>query len=164
MVEEKLEELGAALLLQGGVDCADGGMRVLVIPTADAPFTRRQPGRGRPGLLDTASHLLKTRLKGERALYVVSDGEAAQLARSTDLMDLTGRLARAMSAVSEFEGPLAYVKLWGGDSQALHAVEKPLYTNEFEARDLGVYRLGSELEEALGEGAVGVALVATGKK
>ena len=46
-----------------------------------------------------------------------------------------------------------------GDRASLRALQKPLDTNEFEATSLGTLRATPPVEEVLGTGAVGVALV-----
>lgn len=131
-------------------------VRLLVIPTASAPFGRRR--RRRASLIERATSSLRARFSGERGLYLVSGGEVTQLARSGDLTDLTGRLAHAMSSVASCEGPLVYSCVETGDARALRALEKPLDTNEFEARSLGTLRVTPPVEELIGTGAVGVAL------
>lgn len=142
------------------VDAAEqlaGSVRLLVIPTASARFARRRSRKPRAGLLGRATSSLRVRLSGERGLYLISRGEITQLARSADLPDLTGRLAHAMSAVSASEGPLVYATLETGDARALRALEKPLDTNEFEARALGTVGACPQVEKIVGSGAVGVA-------
>ena len=134
-----------------------GSVRLLVIPTTSARFARRRSRKPRTGLLGRATSSLRIRISGERGLYLVSRGEITQLARSSDLPDLTGRLAHAMSAVSASEGPLVYATLETGDARALRALEKPLDTNEFEARPLGTVSASAQVEKIIGSGAVGVA-------
>ena len=134
-----------------------GSVRLLVIPTASARFARRRSRKPRAGLLGRATSSLRIRLSGERGLYLISRGEITQLARSAELPDLTGRLAHAMSAVSASEGPLVYATLETGDARALRALEKPLDTNEFEARALGAVSACPQVEKIIGSGAVGVA-------
>ena len=134
-----------------------GSVRLLVIPTAAARFARRRSRKPRSGLLGRATSSLRIRISGERGLYLVSRGEVTQLARSSELTDLTGRLAHAMSAVSSSEGPLVYATLETGDPRALRMLEKPLDTNEFESRSLGVLRACPQVEKVVGSGAVGVA-------
>ena len=134
-------------------------VRLLVIPSASSRFGRRRGSRGRIGLIGRATSSLRVRISGERGLLLVSDGEVTQLARSGDLADLTGRLAHAMSSVSACEGPLVYACVETGSRRALRALQKPLDTNEFEATHLGTLRVTPPVEEVIGSGAVGVALV-----
>ena len=134
-----------------------GSVRLLVIPTPAARFARRRSRKPRAGLLGRATSSLRIRISGERGLYLVSHGEITQLARSSELPDLTGRLAHAMSAVSASEGELVYAALETGDARALRVLEKPLDTNEFEARRLGTVRACPQVEKIIGSGAVGVA-------
>ena len=133
------------------------GIRLLVIPSASARMARRPRRRSRFGLIGRAGASLRMRLSGERGLYLLSRGELTQLARSSDLSDLTGRLAHAMSAVSAQEGALVYASVEVGDGRALRVLEKPLDTNEFEARRLGSVRATADVEKVVGSGAVGVA-------
>ena len=97
------------------------------------------------------------RISGERGLYLLSRGEITQLARATELIDLTSRLAHAMSAVAASEGPLVYALVETGDARTLRAAEKPLDTNEFESRCLGTVRATPVVETLIGTGAVAVA-------
>lgn len=136
-------------------------VRLLVIPAATSRFGRRRAHRGRIGLIGRATSSLRVRISGERSLLLVSGGEVTQLARSADLADLTGRLAHAMSSVSACEGPLVYACVETGSRRALRALQKPLDTNEFEATNLGTLRATPPVEEVIGAGAVGVALVAS---
>ena len=134
-----------------------GSVRLLVIPTVAARFARRRSRKPRAGLLGRATSSLRIRISGERGLYLVSRGEVTQLARSSELSDLTGRLAHAMSAVAASEGELVYATIETGDARALRALEKPLDTNEFEARRLGSVSASSQVEKVVGQGAVAVA-------
>lgn len=132
-------------------------VRLLVIPDPSAHFSRRRIQRHRRGLLNRATSSLRVRISGERGLYLVTRGEITQLARATDLSELTGRLAHAMSAVAATEGELVYASVETGDQRALRVMEKPLDTNEFEARHLGTLRSTPAVEAIIGSGAVGVA-------
>lgn len=134
-----------------------GQVRLLVVPTAKAHFARRRTHRERQGILGRATASLRMRVSGERGLFLLSRGEVTQLARATDLVELTSRLAHAMSAVSAGEGPVTYALVETGDPRALRAVEKPLDTNEFESRRLGTVRATPAVEEVVGAGAVAVA-------
>lgn len=131
-------------------------VRLLVVPTTSARFGRRR-GRFRLGALARATSSLRVRISGERGLYLLSRGEITQLARATELIDLTSRLAHAMSAVAASEGPLVYALVETGDARTLRAAEKPLDTNEFESRCLGTVRATPAVETLIGTGAVAVA-------
>ena len=137
-------------------------VRLLVVPTTSARFARRRSRKPRAGLLGRATSSLRIRISGERGLYLVSRGEITQLARSSELADLTGRLAHAMSAVSASEGPLVYSTVETGDARALRALLKPLDTNEFEARHLGTVSASPQVEKIVGSGAVAVAFAPAG--
>lgn len=135
-----------------------GHVRLLAVPAAGAPIVRRRARRAHAGLLSRATASLRVRISGERGLYLVTRGEVTQLARSTDLIELTSRLAHAMSAVAAGEGALKYALVETGDARALRAMEKPLDTNEFEAHCLGTVRAGASVGRAIGVGSVAVAL------
>lgn len=155
----RYRHFGAAA--EGSVDAARelaSQVRLLVVPTAQARFGRRRTHRPHLGALGRATASLRVRISGERGLYLVSRGEVTQLARSTDLIELTSRLAHAMSAVSANVGPLVYALVETGDARALRAVEKPLDTNEFESRCLGTVRATPDVESVIGSGAVAVAI------
>lgn len=132
-------------------------VRLLVVPTTSARFGKRRSSHSRLGALARRAASLRVRISGERGLYLLSRGEITQLARDTDLVGLTSRLAHAMSAVSAGEGPIVYALTETGDSRALRATEKPLNTNEFESRCLGTVRATPAVEALLGSGAVAVA-------
>ena len=134
-------------------------VRLLVIPARSPRFPTRAAHRGGRALIRRATSSLRVRISGERSLYLLAGGELTQLARSVDLADLTGRLAHAMSAVASGEGALVYACLETGDRQAYRALTKPLDTNEFDFRCLGTLRMTPGVEQVVGPGAVGVALV-----
>ncbi len=134
------------------------GVRLLVITAEGARPVRRRNVRRRGSLLRRAD-AMRMRLVGERTLYSLHDGNLAQADRSMSLSDLTGRIAHAMSAMAQEEGPLCYAEVGAPASHALARLEKPLDTNEFEARRLWVSACGDATAAALGEGVVGVAVV-----
>ena len=140
-----------------GVRSLAGQVRLLAVPSAKARFDRRRHRPARAGALGRATTSLRVRITGERGLYLVSRGEITQLARATDLIELTSRLAHAMSAVSAGEGEVVYALVSTGDARALRAAEKPLDTNEFDSRCLGTVRATPGVESVLGAGAVAVA-------
>lgn len=132
-------------------------VRLLVVPTASARLGKRRSQRSKLAVLARATASLRVRISGERGLYLLSRGEITQLARATELIELTSRLAHAMSAVSAGEGPVVYALTETGDARALRAAEKPLNTNEFESRCLGTVRASAYVESLIGSGAVAVA-------
>lgn len=134
------------------------GVRLMFIPASSSRLVRRRARTRHSGLVSRAS-LLRVRLVGERGLFLVSRGEITQTVRSTDLADLCGRVAHAMSAAAHAEGPLDYVELYGRDRKLLRPLEKPLDTNEFEARCMGVTRISPSNIGFVGMPAVGVAFV-----
>ena len=140
-----------------GVRSLASQVRLLAVPSAKARFDRRRHRPARTGALGRATTSLRVRITGERGLYLVSRGEITQLARATDLIELTSRLAHAMSAVSAGEGEVVYALVSTGDARALRAAEKPLDTNEFDSCCLGTVRATPGVESVLGAGAVAVA-------
>lgn len=162
MVVERLSAaFGAGMAFEEAVSFARvlaAAARLLVIPTSSAGFSRRRTRPSRAGLLGRATGALRIRLSSERGLYLLSRGEVTQLARSTSLADLTGRLVHSMSKIAANDGTLVYALVETGDSRALRAVEKPLDTNEFESRSLGTVHASAATLSAVGEGAVAVAV------
>ena len=133
------------------------GVRLLFVPTSSARPVRRVR-RGRTSILGQADNL-RIRLAGERGLFSLAHGSLSEVVRSSDLGDLTGRIAHAMSAMSRDEGPLCYVEVGTGVNRALAQLEKPLDTNEFESRRLGVMRANPCVAAYAGVGAIGIAIV-----
>ncbi len=133
------------------------GVRLLFVPTSSARPVRRVR-RGRTSILGQADNL-RIRLAGERGLFSLAHGSLSEVVRSSDLGDLTGRIAHAMSAMSRDEGPLCYVEVGTGVNRALAQLEKPLDTNEFESRRLGVTRANPCVAAYAGVGAIGIAIV-----
>lgn len=131
-------------------------VRLLVIPSSPSWLARHRERRRPAGRLHRATSSLRVRLSGERSLFLVSQGDVTQLARDTELVELTSRLAHAMSSVASGVGELVYAKLEAGDARALRALEKPLDTNEFDSRCLGTVRIAPASERSLGAGTVGV--------
>lgn len=134
------------------------GVRLMFIPASSSRLVRRRARSRHSGLVSRAS-MLRVRLVGERGLFLVTRGEVTQTVRSTDMADLCGRIAHAMSAVARDEGPLDYVELYARDRKQLRPLEKPLDTNEFEAERMGVTRVSPGIVGFVGAPAVGVAFV-----
>jgi len=142
------------------VDVARGlahGVRLLFVPTPAARPVRRIR-RGRVSILGHANNL-RIRLAGERGLFTLAHGALSEVVRSSDVIDLTGRIAHAMSAMSRDEGPLCYVEVDTGAGRAIAQLEKNLDTNEFESRRLCVRRANPCVAVYAGVGAVGIAIV-----
>jgi len=142
------------------VDVARGlahGVRLLFVPTPAARPVRRVR-RGHVSILGHANNL-RIRLAGERGLFTLAHGALSEVVRSSDVIDLTGRIAHAMSAMSRDEGPLCYVEVDTGAGRAISQLEKHLDTNEFESRCLCVRRANPCVAVYAGVGAVGIAVV-----
>lgn len=142
------------------VDVARGlahGVRLLFVPTPAARPVRRVR-RGRVSILGHADNL-RIRLAGERGLFTLAHGALSEVVRSSDITDLTGRIAHALSAMSRDEGPLCYVEVDTGSGRAISQLEKHLDTNEFESRRLYVRRANPSVAAYAGVGAVGIAVI-----
>ena len=133
-------------------------VRTLFIPEASSGFMRDAIPRKRSRLMARAT-TLRLRLAGERTLFLLSHGEWTALARSTDMGDLCGRSAHAMSSVASSEGDLVYAVLGAAGSKGLRALEKPLDTNEFCSLRLGRGNASLAILATLGTDAVGVSFV-----
>ena len=123
----------------------------LFVPSS---FLSVSNGRAHPvrGIL---SHMLGTR----PLLICGPDGRLTEHARSSDLSDLTGRIARIMSRFSAEHGALAYVEVSAGVQRRLTMLEKPLRTNEFSSRKVGVASACPSVVAHSGVGTIGIAYV-----
>lgn len=133
-------------------------VRLLIIPSNSSWLSRHRGNGGARGLRRLTSSL-RVRLSGERGLLLVSHGSVTHLARDTEVVELTSRLAHALSAVYAAYGPLVYVKLEAEDPRGMRSLEKSLDTNEFESRCLGKARVSPATERMLGEAMLGVVVV-----
>ena len=131
-------------------------VRILFIPEASSVFMRGNLRSRKNGIMAKASSL-RLRVIGERTLFLQTRGESTALARSTDLSDLCGRAAHAMSSISSQEGELVYAVIGMGGSKALRALEKPLDTNEFCSMRLGRGLIAPSILASVGFDAAGVA-------
>ena len=131
-------------------------VRVLFIPEASSPFMRGTLRSRKSGIMARASSL-RLRVVGERTLFLQTRGESTALARSTDLSDLCGHAAHAMSSISAQEGELVYAVVGMVGSKTLRALEKPLDTNEFCSTKLGRGLVSPSILASVGFDAAGVA-------
>ena len=131
-------------------------VRVLFIPEASSPFMRGNLRSRKSGIMARASSL-RLRVVGERTLFLQTRGESTALARSTDLSDLCGHAAHAMSSISAQEGELVYAVVGMDGSKTLRALEKPLDTNEFCSTKLGRGLVSPSILASVGFDAAGVA-------
>lgn len=131
-------------------------VRVLFIPEASSPFMRGNLRSRKNGIMARASSL-RLRVVGERTLFLQTRGESTALARSTDLSDLCGHAAHAMSSISAQEGELVYAVVGMVGSKTLRALEKPLDTNEFCSTKLGRGLVSPSILASVGFDAAGVA-------
>lgn len=131
-------------------------VRVLFIPEASSPFMRGNLRSRKSGIMARASSL-RLRVVGERTLFLQTRGESTALARSTDLSDLCGHAAHAMSSISAQEGELVYAVVGMVGSKTLRSLEKPLDTNEFCSTKLGRGLVSPSILASVGFDAAGVA-------
>ena len=131
-------------------------VRVLFIPEASSHFMRGNLRSRKSGIMARASSL-RLRVVGERTLFLQTRGESTALARSTDLSDLCGHAAHAMSSISAQEGELVYAVVGMVGSKTLRALEKPLDTNEFCSTKLGRGLVSPSILASVGFDAAGVA-------
>ena len=131
-------------------------VRVLFIPESSSPFMRGNLRSRKSGIMARASSL-RLRVVGERTLFLQTRGESTALARSTDLSDLCGHAAHAMSSISAQEGELVYAVIGMVGSKTLRALEKPLDTNEFCSTKLGRGLVSPSILASVGFDAAGVA-------
>ena len=139
-------------------------MRLLVIPVSSTlqAARRRQRGRARTGLIGRAAATIRMRVTGERGLYLVSGGEITQLARNTDVAELSRRLAHAATAVSANSGPLLHALVEDGNARALRMIERALEEEGVRTACLGTVRALPITEEVVGAGSVAVAIAPEG--
>lgn len=142
-----------------GLEALASHVRLLVVP---APSSRlaasRRSHRTRGGLIGRAAATLRVRMTGERGLYLLSQGNVTQLARNNDVEVLARRLARAVAAVSENEGPLVHALTASKNARALRAVERALAESGAATRCLGTVHASALTESVLGQGSVAVAM------
>lgn len=131
-------------------------VRFLFIPSSSASFVRGELRGRKNGLMARASSL-RLRVIGERTLYLLTRGEATAIARSTDLSNLCGRAAHAMSSIAAQEGDLVYAVMGMDGSKTLRTLEKPLDTNEFCSMRLGRGRTAPSILVNTGADVAGVA-------
>ena len=86
-------------------------------------------------------------------------GETLRFSSSTDVNDLAANLARKMSLTAHELGDLVYVEVCAGMPRFLTLIEKPLDTNEFEAKRAAILNTNPTTTALLGVGAVGLAYV-----
>lgn len=134
-------------------------VRLLVIPVSSTLQAVRRRRRGRAGLIGRAAATIRTRVTGERGLYLVSGGEVTQLARNIDIAALSDRLAHAAAAVSANDGPLLHAFVEDGNTRALRMVERALEEGGVRSTCLGTVRALPVTEEVVGAGSVAVAIV-----
>ena len=132
---------------------------ILFIP-ANGALPQNLHGLGRrSGLLARAASL-RQRLAGERRLLSIRRGELPEeLFSNADPSDLTGRAVRAVSVASRSIGPVCYAVMDANSGNLLHLLEKPLDTNEFEHRRLGIVSAGDATIASAGDGAIAIAYV-----
>lgn len=140
-----------------GLEALASRVRLLALP---APGSRLAGRRRRPrgGLIGRAAASLRTRVTGERGLYLLSHGEVTQLARNNDRAALLRRLAHAVGTVANNDGALVSALADAGDARTLRALERALVETDADVACLGTVRALAPSEEALGSGSVALAI------
>ena len=140
-----------------GLEALASHVRLLVVPAPSSRLASRRSHRTRGGLIGRAAATLRVRMTGERGLYLLSQGNVTQLARNNDVDVLARRLARAVAAVSENEGPLVHALVSSENVRALRDVERALADGPA-TRCLGTVHVSALTEETFGQGSVAVAM------
>lgn len=123
-----------------------------VIADSHAPF------QGPGGFGDRIAYL-RRRALGERHLVRLDGGGRTVLASSTDLADLTGRIAQAFGTRARTAGALCRIEAAGDGAKGLAQLEKPFDTNEYVSHHLATLRPAPALVRYAGPEAIGIAMV-----
>jgi DegV family protein with EDD domain len=166
VIDTGLASAGLAIVVDALRDARDSGA------TADEGIARAQgvaaatclclvpraPLSVRSGTLRRSAGIL-SRMLGTTPLVRLDARGLVEEARTADVADLTGRIARLMSRYAGQVGPLEYVEVNAGMPRNLRLVEKPLVTNEFDSRRAGILNASPSVVSTAGLGSVGIAFV-----
>ncbi len=137
---------------------AEESRLLMLLPPQIAPEVAHLLGHARG--LRKSIRSLSFRMSGDYIFTEIDQtGDVSILRRSTDVDWLAGILARTMSVRAHEVGPLTTIELWTAKDDTLSRLEKPLVTNEFEARRAATVRARLSTEAVLGTGTVGVAFI-----
>ena len=103
--------------------------------------------------------LLHRHISNDMYLYRLVGGRCTEVARSSDFMDLAGRISRLMSDCFIKHGEIRYVVISSGEKRTEKLLKKPLYTNEYDAECIAERLASPDFKRHLGEGSVGVACI-----
>lgn len=168
VIDTKLVSAGEAIIVDAAVQARDAGMtmdevadrigvvaaatRIYFVPAVPLSKARSGFSRGRASLL--------LRFLGTKELLTLDgEGNITEDARSADLSDITGRIARLMSRYAGQTGALSYVEACAGRTRPLAMLEKPLDTNEFESERQAILNVCPSLVSHVGVGTIGIAFV-----
>lgn len=168
VVDTGLASAGLAIVVDAACACRDAGAsaeealeRAEEVARATCLcFVPRSALSVRGGSLRASSGLL-SRMLGTTPLVRLDARGVVEEARTADIADLTGRIARLMSRYAGSVGPLEYVEVNAGMPRSLRLIEKPLVTNEFESHRAGILNANPSVVSRVGLGAVGIAFVPT---
>ncbi len=105
-------------------------------------------------------HRKRDEMFGTRFLeHLSDDGSISTITGTKDISDACAQLARIMSKESQYLGELAYVKIHSHAHHALSFIDKPLDTNEFTARCVGVIEASPSISCYTGIGSIALAYV-----
>ena len=102
---------------------------------------------------------LHRHISNDMYLYRLVGGRCTEVARSSDFMDLAGRISRLMSDCFIKHGEIRYVVISSGEKRTEKLLKKPLYTNEYDAECIAERLASPDFKRHLGEGSVGVACI-----
>lgn len=102
---------------------------------------------------------LHRHISNDMYLYRLVGGRCTEVARSSDFMDLAGRISRLMSDCFIKHGEIRYVVISSGEKRIEKLLKKPLYTNEYDAECIAERLASPDFKRHLGEGSVGVACI-----
>lgn len=102
---------------------------------------------------------LHRHISNDMYLYRLVGGRCTEVARSSDFMDLAGRISRLMSDCFIKHGEIRYVVISSGEKRIEKLLKKPLYTNEYDAECIAERLASPDFKRHLGESSVGVACI-----
>ena len=143
---------GTASEVAAAAETAANEVVLLVISDPHAP---RQ---GDGGLGDRFAYL-RRRALGMRHLVSLDREGYKVIAASTELSNLTGRIAQSFGTRARTDGALCYIEAAGTSSDALPQLEKPVDTNEYVSYRLATFVPAPELVYYAGSDSLAVAMI-----
>ena len=97
---------------------------------------------------------LHRHISNDMYLYRLVGGRCTEVARSSDFMDLAGRISRLMSDCFIKHGEIRYVVISSGEKRIEKLLKKPLYTNEYDAECIAERLASPDFKRHLGESCI----------